>query len=93
MHPYGELQEAARETMSKCPGFESSFAPAHAHPELIPIAEVRKEATPEQFTAELTAFALAHEADDIGITSMDPLYVFQARSFGRDKRPRFGRHG
>jgi epoxyqueuosine reductase len=77
LHPYAELQVAARQTMSKCPGYESAFASARAHPELIPIAEVRKEATPEQFAAEVTAFALAHEADDVGITAMDPLYVFE----------------
>ena len=33
---------------------------------------------PEAVTqAEVRAFALAHEADDIGIARMDPLYVFE----------------
>jgi Pyruvate/2-oxoacid:ferredoxin oxidoreductase delta subunit len=76
-HPYGELQIAARQNMSKCPGYDSSFAAARNHPELIPVAEVRNESPAEQLAAEATAFALSHEADAVGITPMDPLYVFE----------------
>jgi epoxyqueuosine reductase len=76
-HPYVELQVAARRNMSKCPGYESAFAPARNHPQLIPIAGMRNEAPAEQLTAEATAFALSHEADGVGIAPMDPLYVFE----------------
>src|SRR5271168_2995095 len=38
LHPYADLQVAARSTMSKCPGYEAAFAPARNHPELVPIA-------------------------------------------------------
>jgi epoxyqueuosine reductase len=79
-HPYEELQIAARKNMSKCPGYEQAFAPARNHPALVPIAEKRKEASPAQLSAEVTAFALAHEADDVGMTPMDPLYVFEGYS-------------
>jgi len=63
--------------MTKCPGYDAAFIPARNHPELIPVAESRNEAAAEQLTREATAFALAHEADDVGITPMDPLYVFE----------------
>lgn len=76
-HLYGELQIAARQSMTKCPGYDAAFIPARNHPELIPVAESRNEAAAEQLTREATAFALAHEADDVGITPMDPLYVFE----------------
>jgi epoxyqueuosine reductase len=76
-HLYGELQIAARRSMTKCPGYEEAFAPARNHPELIPVANVRKQTSPEQLTREATAFALANEADGVGITPMDPLYVFE----------------
>jgi ferredoxin len=76
-HPYGELQTAARQSSRRCPGAAEEFIAAYTHPELVPVAEVRKEAPPGQFTAEATAFALAHEADDVGIAPMDPLYVFE----------------
>jgi hypothetical protein len=77
LHPFGDLQVAARSRMSKCPGYETAFAPARNHPPLAPIAEVQKEGLAEEFTAAVREFALSHEADDIGITPMDPLYVFE----------------
>jgi epoxyqueuosine reductase len=80
MHPYAELQVAARQNMSKCPGYDTAFAPARNHPPLIPIAKERREADPAEFSAEITAFALANEADDVGIAAMDPLYVFEGYS-------------
>jgi epoxyqueuosine reductase len=76
-HPYGELQLAARQSSRKCPGSAAAFIAAYNHPELIPVAATRKEASAEQLTAEATSFALSHEADGIGIAPMDPLYVFE----------------
>src|SRR5436190_5624218 len=74
-HPYGELQIAARQSSRKCPGAAAAFLAAYNKPELIPVAEERKDASAEQWSREATAFALAHEADAIGIAPMDPLYV------------------
>ena len=76
-HPYGELQIAARTSSRKCPGSAEVFAAAYTHPELVPVAAMRREAAPEQFSSEVSAFALAHEAGEVGIAAMDPLYVFE----------------
>lgn len=76
-HPYGELQIVARKSSRNCPGSPEAFQAAYNYPELIPVAEERSQAPPDQLADELKAFALAHEADDIGITAMDPLYVFE----------------
>jgi epoxyqueuosine reductase len=76
-HPWGGLQIVARENSRKCPGSASAFQAAYSYPELIPVADIRNQAPAEQLSAELTQFALAHEADDVGIAAMDPLYVFE----------------
>jgi epoxyqueuosine reductase len=76
-HPWGELQIVARANSRKCPGSAEAFQAAYTYPELIPVADTRNEASAEQLSAELTSFALAHEADDVGITAVDPLYVFE----------------
>jgi epoxyqueuosine reductase len=76
-HPYGELQNVARQSSRRCPGSAPAFMAAYSHPELIAIADVRNEAPAEQFAAETTTFALSHEADAIGIAPMDPFYVFE----------------
>jgi epoxyqueuosine reductase len=77
LHPFKDLQVAARARMSQCPGFNEAFGPARAHPALIPVAGERREGTAEEFSADVKAFALAHDADDVGIAPMDPLYVFE----------------
>ena len=76
-HPYGDLQGVARTSSRKCPGSAEVFISAYTHPELIPIAADRRNVSPEQFAAEATDFALAHEAGGVGIAPMDPLYVFE----------------
>jgi len=76
-HPYGELQIAARTSSRKCPGAGPAFQAAYAYPDIVPIAPVRNEAPAEQLAADANAFALAHEADAVGIAPMDPLYVFE----------------
>jgi ferredoxin len=76
-HPYGELQIVARQSSRKCPGSVEAFSAAYNYPALIPVAETRNKASAEELAAALTAFALSHEADDVGIAPMDPLYVFE----------------
>src|SRR3954466_5542311 len=73
-HPYGELQTLARQNSRKCPGAAQSFMAAYNHPELIPVAAERTAGTPAEFARGASEFALSHEADDIGIAPMDPLY-------------------
>ncbi len=77
LHPFGALQNLARQSSRRCPGAGPAFQAAYNHPELTPVAEQHPERSPEEFSAELRAFALEHEADAVGIAAMDPLYVFQ----------------
>jgi len=71
------LQLVARKSSRSCPGSPEAFQAAYNYPELVPVAEARNRAPAEQLANEVKAFALAHEADDVGITPMDPLYVFE----------------
>jgi len=54
LHPYADLQIAAREQMSKCPGYEEAFSKAHAHSELVPVAAMRTKASPEELTRSVS---------------------------------------
>lgn len=76
-HPYGELQILARKNSRKCPGSAEAFQSAYSRPELVAIASERNPSPPAQLVRELRDFALTHEADDVGIAAMDPLYVFE----------------
>jgi len=76
-HPFGDLQAAARTNSRKCPGAAEAFRAAYQHPALVPIATDKKRGTPEDLSAEAVAFALAHEADQVGIAPLDPLWVFE----------------
>lgn len=76
-HPWGDLQQLARKNSRKCPGCNEAFQGAYAYPELLPVDEVRNESSPEQLSASARLFALSHEADEMGITGMDPSYIFQ----------------
>ncbi len=42
MHPFADLQVAARARMSQCPGYDAAGANARNHPEFVPIATTRK---------------------------------------------------
>lgn len=76
-HPYGELQIVARRNSRKCPGSVEAFQAAYAYPELQTVAPARNQAPPQTQTEQVKAFALSHEADDIGVAPMNPLYVFE----------------
>lgn len=81
-HPYGDLQIVARQNSRKCPGATEAFAAAYNHPELCPIALKRHSIPAEHFAEEIKAFALSHEADAVGITAMNPLYIFEGYGIG-----------
>jgi NAD-dependent dihydropyrimidine dehydrogenase PreA subunit len=76
-HPFGELQLIARQSSRKCPGAAEAFAAAYNYPEVCPVAEERNPAPASQLTEAVKGFALAHEADAIGIAAMDRQYVFE----------------
>lgn len=46
-------------------------------PEPVPVAPLRTKASPVELTAQLKAFALAHEADDVGIAAVDIQHVYE----------------
>jgi epoxyqueuosine reductase len=76
-HPWGDLQLLARKNSRKCPGSTEAFQGAYAYPELVPVAETRNASSSQDLSEAATSFALSHEADDIGIAAMDPLYIFE----------------
>lgn len=76
-HPWGDLQLLARKNSRKCPGSIEAFQGAYTYPEPIPVAEARAELSPHDLAEETKRFALSHEADDVGIAAMSPMYVFE----------------
>lgn len=76
-HPYGDLQLLARRNSRKCPGSTEAFQAAYSYPELSELSSKRNGAPVEELTTLVRDFALAHEADDVGIAPMDPTYVFE----------------
>ncbi len=77
MHPWGDLQIVARQNSRKCPGSTEAFQAAYTYPELNAVSAKRKQAAVEDLTEGVRNFALSHEADDVGIAPMDPIYVFE----------------
>ena len=66
----------ARKNSRKCPGCNEAFQGAYAYPELLPVDETRNESSPDNLRGCKTFCSLT-EADEIGITGMDPSYIFQ----------------
>lgn len=79
-HPWGDLQLLARNNSRRCPGSTEAFQGAYTYPEPIAVAETRRDANADELTTEVGRFALAHEADDVGIARMEPAYVFEGYS-------------
>ena len=79
-HRWDELQLLARKNSRKCPGSTEAFQGAYTYPELISVAETRNESPPRELAEAVKSFALSHEADDVGIAIMDPVYVFEGYS-------------
>jgi epoxyqueuosine reductase len=76
-HPFGELQIVARKSSRSCPGSPEAFQAAYNYPEIVAVAETPNNAPAEQLANEAKAFALSHEADDVGIAPMAPHYIFE----------------
>ncbi len=79
-HPFGDLQLVARTSSRRCPGSTEAFQAAYNYPELLPVSAERIDAEPQQLATWVGEFAVAHEADALGIAPMDPLYVFEGYS-------------
>ncbi len=76
-HPWGDLQLLARKNSRKCPGSTEAFRGAYTYPKLAPVSAVRSVATAQELSETVRSFALAHEADEVGIAAMEPWYVFE----------------
>lgn len=75
-HPFADLQTEARRNSRKCPGAAEAFKAAYMHPALVPVAPEPRPGAPDEFAKAMTEFALAHEADAVGMVPMNPLWVF-----------------
>lgn len=84
-HPPGrqthsDLQAAVLAYHQQSPEIRENFSanpPGGRGPQIIQQTEVRIEQSPSQLTQQLKDFALANESDLVGITAMDPLYVYE----------------
>lgn len=76
-HPWGDVQLLARMNSRKCPRSTEAFQGAYTYPEPIAVAERRRDTNADELTKDLREFALAHEADDVGIAAIEPTYVFE----------------
>jgi Pyruvate/2-oxoacid:ferredoxin oxidoreductase delta subunit len=76
-HPWGDLQIVARQSSRSCPGSMEAFQAAYNYPALQEVASTRTPDSPKELSRQVRHFALSHEADDVGIAHMDPLYVFE----------------
>ena len=76
-HPFGDLQAESRNYSRKCPGAAEMFKAAYQHPGLVPLESPPKAGTAAEFDSAMREFALANQADMVGVTAMNPLWVFE----------------
>jgi epoxyqueuosine reductase len=77
-HDFGPLQTEVIAYHRQSPAVAKEFSPAQPRgPKPIPCAAEKAERAPEDWTKSVKAFALAHEGDLVGITPLDPLYVYE----------------
>jgi len=76
-HPFGDLQAESRKYSRKCPGAAEMFKEAYQHPELVPISATKQLAEPVEFDKKMRQFALANQADMVGVAAMNPLWVYE----------------
>lgn len=55
----------------------SSTPPGGRGPKPVPQAKEKMSKSPEEWSRAIKEFALSHEGDLIGITAMDPLYIYE----------------
>ena len=77
---HGELQTAVLTYHQQSPEIRENFSPTPPGgrgPRAIEQNTQRVDKTEAEWTQEVKEFALSHEADLVGITAMDPLYVYE----------------
>lgn len=76
-HPFGAVQQIAGASCRVTQEARDAFAAAYDHPPLEPIASDPAPHSPAEWAALAQAFALAHEADLFGATTMKDHYVVE----------------
>ncbi len=77
---HGKLQKLFTDYQHKSEEVSQHFSPTPPGgrgPEPVEQAKEKRSMSAEQWTKTIKAFALANEADVVGIARMDPLYVYQ----------------
>lgn len=75
---FGALQEKVVARFNSVPAFHDVYARGDRGPRKPdPVGPVRRPGTPEGFAGEVKAFALANEADLVGIARLDPAWIFE----------------
>lgn len=74
---HGRVQQHVNDTYESHPRLAGAFSGSERRAKPAPIAAERREDTPENWTRRVKDFALAHEADLVGVARIDPLWVFE----------------
>jgi NAD-dependent dihydropyrimidine dehydrogenase PreA subunit len=77
--PFAELQHAVVERHNSVPELGDAYTNPNRgpRPNAVPDNIERVEKTAADWTRALREFALAHEADQVGVAEIDPLWVYQ----------------
>ena len=76
-HEFGELQTEVIGIQRRSPAIVEHYSQdAPRGPKIIEKSEIQIKKSADEWTSVLKTFSLSHEADLIGITPMDPLYVY-----------------
>jgi len=76
-HEFGELQTEVIGIQRRSPAIVEHYSQdALRGPKTIEKSEIQIKKSADEWTSVLKTFSLSHEADLIGITPMDPLYVY-----------------
>jgi epoxyqueuosine reductase len=77
-HEFGELQYEVIAIQRRSPEIIEHYShDAPRGPKEVEKAPAKVEKSPEDWTAAMKEFALAHEADLVGVTPMDPMYIYE----------------
>ncbi|MCW5770782.1 MAG: 4Fe-4S dicluster domain-containing protein [Rhodospirillaceae bacterium] len=74
---HGRVQQHVNDTYEAHPKLAGAFSGPERRVPPAPIAAERQTDTPENWTRRVKEFALAHEADLVGVARLDPLWVFE----------------
>ena len=77
-HAFGELQREVIGIQRRSPDITEHYshhAPRGPAPAEKSGTKIKK--PPQDWTADVKAFALAHEGDLVGVAPMDPLYIYE----------------